>query len=758
MPERLLSSFSESSSNTNPVSRIFTNNSSYARDTSISSLNNSSNVSSFKNSYSHSSNTAEHALLNRLSTKSIVPKINYEFCKKVRVSMALLGILLLVAAIFMLSFYLPKQYENVTKKDETNKKDFVWDKNIYIKDMILSLANNFSKLEYDNQHNFALNVFFGELLSDAAKQNSTLIKKERFIEMTFYDDELITFTITKQNFSEQCYEIHWKANYHTKLQDCFDVKNSHWFGLGELFSQKWPLNKVTFPMTPFLTSDFLDKYQPKLFGGVLEPLIVNSLGGGIYVADYVPLHVSMNDNTLSRFCIKADYNNYHMAYTDSLSNELNYTICFADNIKNVHKLLFDQFINKPDGVPDREMFTKPIWSTWVRYQKNINGVKLKEFVNEIKAHNFEGSQIEIDDQYSSAYGDYDFDTKKFSDINKIMEQIKEAGFRVTVWVYPFSNIGSKSLNHYKDFVVVGEKGIPGLTEWWDGIGAIIDTTSESARQNFINRLLDFKKLGIDGFKFDAGEVNYLPYMYKLNTPQVNPNYFSYNYVKIASAISGNLSEVRVGYKSQRFSVFVRILDRSTIWEVHNGLRSVLTAVLTLGILGYPFILPDMVGGNTCNYKPDCNYKYKLNRELYVRWTQLSIFLPAIQFSVTPWDYDNDVVTLVQNALMIRKYLSDEIYKAACEAKSTGNPIIRPLWWYWPYDKEAIITDSQFMLGENFLITPVLDQNVVLHQVYLPVGIWEKQWGEKTMFNITKGSFQNFNVTLSDICYFKLVKT
>jgi len=42
---------------------------------------------------------------------------------------------------------------------------------------------------------------------------------------------------------------------------------------------------------------------------------------------------------------------------------------------------------------------------------------------------------------------------------------------------------------------------------------------------------------------------------------------------------------------------MRQWDKASIWGLDNGLESVVTGALTLGILGYPFVLPDMIGGN-----------------------------------------------------------------------------------------------------------------------------------------------------------------
>ena len=70
-------------------------------------------------------------------------------------------------------------------------------------------------------------------------------------------------------------------------------------------------------------------------------------------------------------------------------------------------------------------------------------------------------------------------------------------------------------------------------------------------------------------------------------------------------------------------IYYRILDRASDWTIHDGLKSVITATLHFGLLGYPFVLPDIIGGNG---DPD-----KSNKELFIRWSQLTAFMPAMQF-------------------------------------------------------------------------------------------------------------------------------
>jgi len=50
--------------------------------------------------------------------------------------------------------------------------------------------------------------------------------------------------------------------------------------------------------------------------------------------------------------------------------------------------------------------------------------------------------LEIDDRYSTTYGDFDFDAKKFPNASHMIRGLHKHGFRVTTWITPFSNVDS----------------------------------------------------------------------------------------------------------------------------------------------------------------------------------------------------------------------------------------------------------------------------------------------------------------------------
>ena len=80
-------------------------------------------------------------------------------------------------------------------------------------------------------------------------------------------------------------------------------------------------------------------------------------------------------------------------------------------------------------------------------------------------------------------------------------------------------------------------------------------------------------------------------------------------------------EVRVGTRSQHQPIMFRMLDRQSAWGYHRAIRTVIPCALTFGLIGYPFVLPDMIGGNGVDEVHIDSTVYP-DAELYVRWLQV----------------------------------------------------------------------------------------------------------------------------------------
>ena len=60
------------------------------------------------------------------------------------------------------------------------------------------------------------------------------------------------------------------------------------------------------------------------------------------------------------------------------------------------------------------------------------------------------------------------------------------------------------------------------------------------------------------------------------------------------------------------------MDKDSSWGYDNGLRALIPNVLTYGVIGYPFVLPDMIGGNAYT-GIFIGFTTLPDRELYIRY-------------------------------------------------------------------------------------------------------------------------------------------
>jgi myogenesis-regulating glycosidase len=158
------------------------------------------------------------------------------------------------------------------------------------------------------------------------------------------------------------------------------------------------------------------------------------------------------------------------------------------------------------------------------------------------------------------------------------------------------------------------------------------------------------------------------------------------------------------------------------------LHSVLTGILALGLAGYPFILPDMIGGN--------EYDEKADPEMMIRWTQLNALLPAMQFSLAPWDYGEESAELCRHYADLHTEYAPRIFALAEESTRIGAPIIRPVFWLDVDNQTALACGDEFLLGNDILVAPVLFPQIRQRDIYLPPGTWQDHWTKQIFHGST----------------------
>lgn len=200
-----------------------------------------------------------------------------------------------------------------------------------------------------------------------------------------------------------------------------------WYGGPEQMEQFYPVQRLRF-------EDYA--YVPKELhsAAIVERYWINSAGVFFYVEKEVPLFIDQDEETL-RLTAKKELPYY--TYDDTFV--FNYRIGVAKNVKEAHLKAVDKILNKPVDIPDERMVRHPIWSTWVRYRRPISQQTVLDFAKEINDYGFKNAQLDIDDYWENCYGSLIFNSITFPNVTELTEQLKEMGFRVTLWVHPFIN-------------------------------------------------------------------------------------------------------------------------------------------------------------------------------------------------------------------------------------------------------------------------------------------------------------------------------
>ena len=157
-------------------------------------------------------------------------------------------------------------------------------------------------------------------------------------------------------------------------------------------------------------------------------------------------------------------------------------------------------------------------------------------------------------------------------------------------------------------------------------------------------------------------------------------------------------------------------DNHSIWA---HLQMLIPQLCNLGLSGMPFVGTD-VGG----------FGSDTTKELLCRWVQAGSFSPLFRNHSAlgvryqePWRFDEETLDIYREAVRLRYRLIPYYYDLFFTGETTGLPIMRPLVLHYEKDPAARECGDEFLVGENLLVSPVVQQGARIKTVYLPEGVW-----------------------------------
>ena len=375
----------------------------------------------------------------------------------------------------------------------------------------------------------------------------------------------------------------------------------------------------------------------------------------------------------------------------------------------------------PSGrAPDPLFFSAPQYNTWIELTYGQNQRDVLAYARSMLDNGLPPGILMIDDTWQLDYGVWQFDPRRFPDPRAMCDELHRMGFKVMLWVCPWVSMDSPV---YREIVRSGggfyldADGAPHVSTWWNGRSALLDFTHPDAGRWFrreLDRLAG--DYGIDGFKFDGGELAHY-----VAAPRPHDSLRSAADCTRAYGLFARdcpFGEYRNAWRLAGEPIVVRLFDKPHDWL---ALRSVVADMMAANLIGYSFVCPDMVGGGSwSSFRPGAPF----DAELFVRSAQVQALCGQMQFSASPWRILTDPHhrEIIRSVVALRQRFAPRFVALASACGRTGEPMVRSLEYAYPRCGYAGIRD-QFFVGDDLMVAPQLEKGATVRAVAVPPGKW-----------------------------------
>ena len=351
------------------------------------------------------------------------------------------------------------------------------------------------------------------------------------------------------------------------------------------------------------------------------------------------------------------------------------------------------------------------------------------------------------------YEDFDFSDSPWPDPAGMLQKVHDAGLKLLLWQAPiYKKQGAEeSLNTQNELdrenaaarklCVTMPDGSPYTIpegNWFPG-SMIPDFTNPETVKSWFGKRQYLLDMGVDGFKTDGGEFVHREdaQFHDGTTGKKGVNRYARDYTERYRDFVGRSRVIfsRAGFSGQHTVPCHWGGDQqSQNSELANVLKAGLSAAAT-GMIFWGFDLAGFAGPLP-------------SLDLYRRATQMACFCPIMQWHSepdggqfrelmpgaegnnerSPWNmaesyaapgFLDEIRYWHKLHEKLRPYLWETARKCVTESK----PMMRPLVYQWPDDPNVINRQDEYLLGDDLLVAPLLEENAQQRKVYLPEGTW-----------------------------------
>jgi len=373
---------------------------------------------------------------------------------------------------------------------------------------------------------------------------------------------------------------------------------------------------------------------------------------------------------------------------------------------------------------------------------------IRKVVDGFEQHDFPISAIHLDIDYMDGYRVFSINPKRFPDMRKLTDDLEKKGIKTVVSINP----AVKKDHKYRIFLEGLEKDsfckLPngklsgGVS--WPGWSVFPDFSNEDVRKWWSEQYQFLIALGISGVWHDMNEPSSFAAWGEMTLPSSTQHSLDgqrgdHSEVHNLYGLLMNMASfegLRKYSPNKRPWIFSRsgwagLQKYAWNWtgDIDSSwlsLKQTIITILGLSLSGHAFSGVD-IGG----------FSGSPTAELYLRWFQLSTFLPLFRTHSAigtsprePWVFGEPTTSILRNFTKLRYSLLPYLYTLAWDTSQTGIPPIRPLFWENPEDSALWDIDDEFLLGDAILLAPIVIEGAQTRQITLPEGIWYSFWDDK----------------------------
>ncbi len=351
------------------------------------------------------------------------------------------------------------------------------------------------------------------------------------------------------------------------------------------------------------------------------------------------------------------------------------------------------------------------------------------------------------------YEDFDFSDTPWPEPKKMIQKLHDNDLRLLLWQVPvYKKQGQDELPNTQNdldrvdaqkrkLCVTMPDGSPYVIpegNWFAG-SMVPDFTNPETRKSWFSKRQYLLDMGVDGFKTDGGEFIHSKeaQFFDGSSGMEGSNRYARDYTQCYHDFVSPQGVIfsRAGFSGQHTVPCHWGGDQqSQSCELASVLKAGLSAAAS-GIVFWGFDLAGFAGPLP-------------SLDLYRRATQMACFCPIMQWHSepdggqfrelmpgaegnnerSPWNMAEscaapDFLNEMRYWHKLHHALRPYLWRTAQECVQEGKPFMRPLVYEWPEDMQVLNCDDEYLLGDDLLVAPLLEENASARKVYLPKGTW-----------------------------------